>query len=364
MREASWRITGHWGVKVRARPTLVAVGLLLVAVAAPAWSAPPGTLNVPSTLETVPTGISGDTADDPAIWVNTENPGASLVITNEKSARRLTVFNLAGGVVQRITQPSGFYGNVDVRGRVVAAAQSGIRVWRVADTTSGPRLVAALEASGNASTAGEGLCMYDPGASGAAGGLYVINVNRSNFRVRMHPLTDSDGDGLWQVGTHVRQFYLGSEGEGCEVDDATGALYLSEEDVGIWRYDLTAGTGLVPPRVRFASIGSQLSADIEGLALAGGVLYASAQNVVAPRANWVSRYDAATGAFLGSFRISNGTGSDDCDQTDGIDAYDGFLNDSFPQGLFVCQDGFNEAPGSSGTQNFKFAPLHLVDGVA
>ncbi len=66
-----------------------------------------------------------------------------------------------------------------------------------------------------------------------------------------------------------------------------------------------------------------------------------------------------SGAHLGSFRISDGTVSDDCDQTDGIDAY---LGPSFPDGLFVCQDGFNDAPGSSGTQNFKFASLNLVDG--
>jgi 3-phytase len=160
--------------------------------------------------------------------------------------------------------------------------------------------------------------MYDPGAPGAADGLYVINVLRDGFRLRMHPLTDADQDGLLTVGKPVRDFRLGSEGEGCEVDDATGALYVSEDDVGIWRYDLTAPTGLVPPRVRFASVGSYLSPDIEGLALAGGVLYASSQNVAAP----------------------------------------------FPEGLFVCQDGFNDAPGTAGTQNFKYAPLQLVGGVA
>ena len=204
--------------------------------------------------------------------------------------------------------------------------------------------------------------MYDPGAMGLAGGLYVINLLRGPFRVRVHPLTDNDGDGLLLVETRVRDFYLGSEGEGCEVDDATGALYLSEEDVGIWRYDLTAPTGLVPPRVKFASVGAELAPDIEGLALAGGVLYASAQNVAAPRYNWYSRYDAATGTYLGSFRIIDGIGSDDCDQTDGIDAYAGYLNATFPNGLFVCQDGFNDAPGTAGTQNFKYAPLDQLDG--
>ena len=116
----------------------VATAAVLVVVAAPAQSVPPGTINVPSALETVPTGVAGDTADDPAIWVNTGNPSASLVITNEKKAGRLSVFDLSGQLVQRITSPSGFYGNVDVRGRVVAAAHSGILVWRVTDTPTAP----------------------------------------------------------------------------------------------------------------------------------------------------------------------------------------------------------------------------------
>jgi len=349
---------------VRFAIVLAVIVAATAVVAAPVESAPVGTVQVPSTLETTPTGISGDTADDPAIWVNTGNPEASLIITNEKSAGRLTVFNLAGQVVQRITNPSGFYGNVDVRGRVVAAAHSGILLWWVTGTTNGPQLVPAQEATGNAATGGEGLCMYDPGRPGAGDGLYVINVHRTTYRVRMHPLTDADGDGLLLVGKPVRDFYLGSEGEGCEVDDATGALYLAEEDVGIWRYDLTTPTGLVPPRAMFAPVGPNLSPDIEGLALAAGVLYASAQNVAAPKYNWYSRYNAATSAYLGSFRITDGTGSDDCDQTDGIDAYDGYLNPTFPQGMFVCQDGFNDPPGTSGTQNFKYAPLHLVGSIA
>jgi myo-inositol-hexaphosphate 3-phosphohydrolase len=339
----------------------MAVGLVVVVTPA-AHSWPPGTINVPSTLETTPTGVKGDTADDAAIWVNTADPAASLVITNEKKAGHLTVFNLAGQVVQKLTGKQVFFGNVDVRGDIVAAANSGIMVYRVTPTANGPRLVAAREASGNVEATGEGLCMYDPGEAGVSGGLYVVNVYRPTNRVRMFPLTDKDNDGLLQVEKPVRDFNLGSEGEGCEIDDATGTLYLSEEDVGIWRVDLNV-PGLVPPRTSFATIGPTLSPDIEGLALAGGVLYASAQNVAAPKANWVSRFDAATGDFLGSFRISDSTGSDDCDQTDGIDAYDGYLNPTFPEGLFVCQDGYNDKPGTSGTQDFKYAPLQLLDGV-
>lgn len=343
------------------RPVVTAAlaGCLMAAAAAPAAPTPPGTVKVPAKVETAPTGVAGDTADDPAIWVDRQHPAASLVITNEKKADRLTVFDLRGRVVQRIDQPTGFYGNVDARGRIVAVAHAGIQVWRVTDTPSGPRLRPAQEKSGNARTGGEGLCLYDPGANGVRGGLYAINVQRSSNRVRMHPLSDADHDGLLRVEQPTRDFTVGSEAEGCEVDDSAAALYLAEEDVGIWRYDLAA-PGMNPPRTRFASVGADLAADVEGLALAAGVLYASAQNAAAPRANWVSRYDAGTGDFLGSFRVTAGKRADDCDQTDGIDAYAGRLNAAFPHGIFVCQDGYNGRPGSSGTQNFKYARLDRV----
>ena len=69
---------------MRVRVLLGTVGAVTALTIAPAQSIPPNSVNVPSTLETVPTGTTGDTADDPAIWVNTTDPEASLVITNEK----------------------------------------------------------------------------------------------------------------------------------------------------------------------------------------------------------------------------------------------------------------------------------------
>ncbi len=342
---------------------LVTVAVTTVLFATPAVPAPTGTIRVPATLETVPTGRAGDTADDAAIWVNTNNPAASLVVTNEKLTNRMTVLNLDGQVVQRITDPT-FFGNLDFRGDILAVAHSGIWTYRMTATPDGPRLVLAREQSGNAGTSGEGLCMWDPGAPGIAGGLYAININRNTFRVRVHPLTDADGDGLLLLGAAVRQWFLASEGEGCVVDDATGALYMAEEDVAIWRYNLTAPGSAAPPRTTFRALGADLTADIEGLALANGQLYASSQNLVAPSANWFSRYDKATGAYRGSFQLANGPASDDCDRTDGIEAYGGSLGPDFPNGLFICQDAMNQAPGTSGSQNFKYVDLDLVDGPA
>src|SRR5690606_10322205 len=41
----------------------------------------------------------------------------------------------------------------------------------------------------------------------------------------------------------VRWIDVGSVSEGCAVDDATGALYVSEESTALWRYDVDPATG-------------------------------------------------------------------------------------------------------------------------
>jgi 3-phytase len=99
--------------------------------------------------------------------------------------------------------------------------------------------------------------------------------------------------------------------------------------------------------------GERLAGDIEGLAVAQNHLIVSAQNVANPGASWFNVYSLSTGAYLRSVRVRSGTASDDCDQTDGI-AATGKVN------LFVCQDGRNGTPGTSGNQNFKYVPLDRV----
>src|SRR4028119_1829746 len=70
---------------------------------------------VPSAVETVPSTWGGDAVDDPAIWVNRNNPSHSLVVGNNKKGA-LEVYDLDGSLRQKITNPSGFWGNVDIRG--------------------------------------------------------------------------------------------------------------------------------------------------------------------------------------------------------------------------------------------------------
>ena len=75
-----------------------------------------------------------------------------------------------------------------------------------------------------------GLCMYKSPVSG----LYFVYVNDTDGLVRQWLLNDA-GNG--RVGAElVREFSVGSQTEGCVADDASGHLYIGEENVAIWKY--------------------------------------------------------------------------------------------------------------------------------
>ncbi len=196
--------------------------------------------------ETVPVQHSGDAADDPTIWVNHANPEESLVIGNDKRGA-LEVYELDGSLRQRITTGTVFWGNSDIRQGVslagatrdvVAAYNAGLRVYEVDPVER--RLFSITDGTGSIFTdTGEGVCLYH---DSAAGQLYAFVIRGGKGRVRQFRLEDSDHDGLVE-GTQVRQFLVGTESEGCVVDDLTGALYISQEDVALWRYSAAPDGG-------------------------------------------------------------------------------------------------------------------------
>jgi 3-phytase len=345
---------------------VVGAVVLLAMIAVPAAAAPPpSVLPVVADVETTPVENGGDAADDPAIWVHPSDPSASVVIGNDKKGA-LEVYDLAGDRIQRITTPAGSWGNVDVRqavtigGRaldVVGAVRGGMRFYTVDPATRQLSLV--TDGTGTLpSGGGEGFCLYHSRLSGK---LYAF-VNNSKGRVRQFEIHDADGDGLLESAL-VREFLVGSETEGCVADDETGAFYISEEDVALWRYEAEPGGGSGRTLVDDVGSGGNLVADIEGLTLVhlpdgGGYLIASAQNVADPRNPYFTVYERTGGnAFLSAFRVVSGMAADGCQRTDGIAAHPGSLGPMFPTGLFVCQDNNNTAPGSSGNQNFKLVQL-------
>jgi myo-inositol-hexaphosphate 3-phosphohydrolase/PKD repeat protein len=358
----------------RAGRTVVA--LLLAATTGLAWPGPAAAAAQPvgdvrATVETAPMANTGDSADDPALWVHPSDPARSTVIGNDKGGA-LEVYDMAGARVQRIT--GGFFGNVDVlqgvrtgRGRadLVVTYRAGLRVFAMNPGTL--RLSNITDAaSGSIPTphGGEGLCLYRSPRDGA---VYAFSNTRDG-RVAQFALTDSDGDGLVE-GAQVRTWDVGSEIEACVADNDTGDVYIAEENVGIWKYGAEPGDPTSPGSRTLVDglvgAGGHLLADVEGLTMVyqadgTGYLLASAQ---APFGvdNFYGVYERqGSNHFLRTFRVVDGAAADGCSHTDGIAALATDLGPRFPHGVFVCQDDRNTAPGGAGNQNFKLVPLERV----
>jgi 3-phytase len=336
---------GGWLLPVAAL-ALLASGCAPMRVATPALPA----AAVTAVAETAPVGtVAADAADDPAIWRNAANPAASLIVGTDKQAG-LYVYGLDGAV--RSFTAAGQVNNVDLRGDVDWNGQRIVLVGASNRTTlTDPHL--SLFALNTASGGLRQLADLSAGATGEAYGFcfgqvgpglpraYVVTKAGTVLELAIE--MSATGTPTTRV---LRRFGVATQAEGCVVDDRTGQLYLGEEDVGIWRFDLHAAQ---PTAIAFATVGAEdgLVADVEGLAIVpdgagGGMLLASSQGD-----NAYALFDLATGTLRGRFRIG-GTGEATSD-TDGIELILGDFGPAFPQGLMVAQDGDN-APAA---QNFK-----------
>ena len=181
-----------------------------------------------------------------------------------------------------------------------------------------------------------GMCLWTRAKDKALFGFVVLKNGRID-QVRI------DVSGATPRVETVRSMKLGTQAEGCVVDDRTGLLYVAEEDVGLWRF-------AADPAAPIARVdGRTLVADAEGLALApkgktGGYLVVSSQGD-----NAYTLYRLAGMTYAGRFRIGGGA-IDGTSETDGIELALGDFGPDYPEGLFVAQDGDN-APD---TQNFKY----------
>lgn len=304
------------------------------------------TASVTANMETEPVETAEDAADDPAIWRNTENPAQSLIIATDKRAG-IHVYDLQGKKVS--FTPSPRLNNVDLRdvggdvGVLVAASdrqdltKAQIALFRL--DTSSKKLVplAALPVGPGEAY---GMCLWQRAADKAIFGFVVLKDGRID-QVAI------DLSGPVPTGKVVRSMKLGTQSEGCVVDDRTGILYVAEEDVGLWKFD-AAPDGPAAATALAKADGNEIVMDAEGVALApsgsdGGYLIVSSQGD-----NAYAVYQLPQASYVGRFRIRDGS-IDGVQETDGIELMLGDFGPDFPGGLFVVQDGDNQPE----TQNFK-----------
>lgn len=355
-------------------------------------------------------GGNGD-ADDPAIWVDRRHPERSRVIGTVKNAG-LQVYDLSGNLVQSVPAPTapsaddepGRFNNVDIvrdfrlGGRTVDLAVTSdrgrdqirnyvidSRDGRLTDVTADtvPFAFSEDQAEVNEQMTVYGLDVFRD----ERGRSYVVATRRHTTEIGLFRLVASRGRVTYRpVDTLVfpDTFRLaggatwspceepgeGPQLEGLVVDEASHVLYAAQEDIGLWRLQVS-GDGFLGPlrsveRTREYGVpaaydeeseecvatgadpgfGGRIAADVEGLTIyptsrREGTLLVSSQGD-----NTFYTYDRRTNRPLGHFALVDGPMSDGSQDCDGADTVAVPLP-GYPHGLLVVQDGDN-TPGEVG----------------
>ena len=319
---------------------------------------------VQAALETPSVGTAGqDAADDPAVWASatpvTVNGAATpgfVAGTDKKSG--LYIYGLDGKILQFL--PEGLLNNVDVTEGLSVGGRPQV-VLGASDRTPGK--------------IGMALYLFDPAGSGENGVRFwgsittdVVEPYGFCFARRgseVHAILVGHEGELRQfiltvdaagqpVARLVRRAEIGSISEGCAADEATNALYIAEENVGVWRYGLDPAAGAARTLVQPIAPGV-LVADAEGLTILHDgdkrYLIGSSQG---DSAFPVWRIDGVAPEYKGRFIVTEGA-VDRITGTDGLDALGGPVG-PFPEGVVVIQDDVNDV----GTQNFKYVDWRAI----
>ena len=314
-------------------------------------------VRVEARIETPSVGTLGqDAADDPAIWA-----GAAPVMiggiatrgfvagTDKKAG--LYIYGLDGAVLQFL--PEGLLNNVDLIEGLSVGGRPQV-VLGASDRTPGKTGVALylFDPAGEAGVRPWGAITTDVvepyGFCFARRGteIHAVLVGHEGEMRQFILTVDAAGR---PATREVRRFDIGTIAEGCAADEATDALYITEENVGLWRYGLDPASGAGRTLIQPIAPGV-LVADAEGLTViedgpARYLIGSSQGDSTFP----VWRIDGAAPVYAGRFVVRDGA-IDGVTGTDGLDALGGPVGEAFPEGLVVVQDDINDA----GTQNFKY----------
>lgn len=309
--------------------------------------------------EAVLASIDDDAADDPGIWFNREAPAQSLIIGSDKtngvdvydlSGKRLNSYNV--GPVNNVDVCMGAWNQMDIVGGS-NRPKVAMSFWKVNATDQS--LTHLGDVASNLKDV-YGFCLYkDPGTND----VYAF-VNSKTGAVEQWKLT-LNGEQI--NGTLVRTLKVPSQPEGMVADATHGKLFVGEENAGIHYFDIAAGSSQEPAFIAMSGAKNEAIAfDIEGLCIyptteTDGYLIASSQGN-----NTFAVFDRTEDhAYLGTFSVVDGQ-IDGVQETDGIDCINQSLP-GYPNGFFVCQDGFNKEGNNDAAQNFKVVSWDKIQKV-
>jgi 3-phytase len=199
----------------------------------------------------------------------------------------------------------------------------------------------------------EGMCFY---ASVQDGSLYAFALGDGG-EVDQYLLFESAPG---RVGARlVRRLHVPSTSEYCVADDRSGQLYVSEQAVGIWRFDAEPEAEIAPALIDAVRIG-RISEEVAGLALFDG----------GPSARWLVAANAGDGrlfvydrskddAYVGAVLVAGPAAA--VEAPGGLSAANARLP-GFPAGVLLVAD--DDAAGGSNYKAASFAALAKQLGIA
>lgn len=320
---------------------------------------PPPEPPIVATLETEAyPGFTGDVADGAAIYPNGSD--SLILATNKATGGGLYVLGLDGQI--KSSSLDGAANSVDWRDTIGLSGWDDRVLVMTVDRDDNliryywlDRTTKTLTGAGSTSVAYEpyGSCLYVH--SDGSVYAYISDRGADDFgthSVRQYLLTRS-GETV-SAGSVVRTITADGVMEGMAADDATGVIFVSREDHGLYRYSAAPGGSTTPTTVDTVGAGN-LVADVEDVAIArhadGDKLLVSSQGDSSYHV-----YNLATLAHEQRFTIARPGGSTSVLDTDGLDVLLTPMG-AFTDGLIVVHDG-----GRTPTSGFAFVDAALVFG--
>ena len=282
--------------------------------------------------------------DDMCVWIS-PNASQSTIITSDKTASKLFVYDLSGNTLQTINVP-GKPGNIDIRYNFLLSDQptdivgyndrdNGTIVFYKVDPVT--RQLSFVSNFGDGGMTGNnyGFCLYHSPSTGK----YYAVASSNSTQMKQWELIDN-GDGTIG-GVFKRTWNNGSNDitEGLVADDETGQVYCANEGEGIYKYDADP---LVPnpTGTLVAAVGQNgLVADVEGITIyyaANGEGYLMASSQGNSTFKVYERKEPHN--FVKTIDVVNAS------STDGIDVTNVNLGAEFPEGMFLTHDGAGSGP--------------------
>ncbi len=289
-------------------------------------------VSVGASAETTPTLTDG--ANDPAIWINAENPEKSLIL-GSGSAGGLEIYDLNGNRVgvmgERAISLVDVRYNFPLAGNEVSlvVAYDAVAAELVAYTID-PAVPSLREISSEAIRTGteiEGLCMYQSPLSGK---YYAFAAG--DGMIQQWEFFDLNGKAS---ARQIRAFPVGLGAGHCVVHDRGSMLYFSLETLGVFRLSAEPETEAEKEFVDLAQPFGRYAGDVKGVTIyeQEDKSYLIVSDADESR---LQVYDLDSLEHVGTLTI------DSADESEGIAATAVTLSAESPGGLLVVTDDDNE----------------------